>query len=65
MDKKNGSNEKFFFYGIGKSSCFIINFYGFNRSYSGKNGEFLKFEFVFIFGCFLSLIRIRYIFLYI
>ncbi|XP_068729497.1 protein mono-ADP-ribosyltransferase PARP14-like [Montipora capricornis] len=38
MDKKNGSNEKFLFHGTGKSSCSTINSYGFNRSYSGKNG---------------------------
>ena len=61
MDKKNGSNEKFLFHGTGKSSCSTINSYGFNRSYSGKNGELLKFESVFIPDRCLSSTRIRHI----
>ena len=64
MDKKNGSNEKFLFHGTGKSSCSTINSYGFNRSYSGKNGELLKLESVFISDRFLSSTRIRHIFLH-
>lgn len=36
---KNGSNEKKLFHGTAAATCPLINYNGFNRSFSGKNGE--------------------------
>ena len=44
MEQKKESNEQTLFLGTVKSSCASINKFGFNRTYSGRNGMYqLKF----------------------
>lgn len=42
MDDQNGSNEKKLFHGTDLPTCQLINLKGFNRSFCGKNGEFIN-----------------------
>ena len=39
MEQKNGANKKFLFHGTAQGSCSLLNKFGFNRSYCGKNGK--------------------------
>lgn len=41
MDETKGSNEQWLFHGTPGNNCKLINHTGFNRSFHGKNGEYL------------------------
>lgn len=47
MDQRNGrpDNERRLFHGTSHEAVAIINKYGFNRGYAGKNGEKLGWKY--------------------
>lgn len=44
MDKRNGhtNNDRQLFHGTDEGTVPIVNERGFNRSYAGKNGEYIR-----------------------